>query len=696
MSILDVWRKRLAKPDPLGPVKIDEDALARGAEIEEYNVGEPSEALSLALKELKKDPAHYGAGLRGRWTRRLAEFLGMPKDVENKVFHYKICYSKCTPESAEEGDTSDNGIEDEGDATLAEIVQDAHRRGINHRRRGDSTRWWESDWNTEDYETGEEGQFTLHVDDLTAYEFSLINQMLGGPQEIPQPKTKFTPEQLDRAPCTPFEVPAVRPQERQQKLDALLERWQAEADPAKKSQIEQQIRSLSASVFGRWLLRRAAPDTKDAVTRVVANYKRDRAMGLDHDDAVMHAIGGYVALVSLRRQMAGQPAVEEAEIAELRARVEEALAAGGQERVIAHAVGMVRTANDAKRDYSCVMVNITDPKLKKAFSEITAMVEDDDVYDPPEDEKYGRESHFHATCKYGLHTGEVDDVRPLIEGFGPIEAKITGVSFFRKDDKDYDVLKFDMESEDLARLRKKIEGALENTDEHKEFHCHATIAYLKKGRAEKYCDDAVFAEKAEAKLSSAWDGAKGSGLVFDSVCFSDKDGKKTEIACSEKTASQRWLLHLAKKSRRERQEAKHPDLKRESDLIAENKKKPEAKKPHDFKEAKWTHPNGHPRCLICGGESIIGGRCNVTPSAKDYADFEKELDAEFPGRVERREKEKREAAAAFDRGEITHADFRARLAMTDGSERLLASFWAGAITQADLDQGLLRLRRARP
>lgn len=42
----------------------------------------------------------------------------------------------------------------------------------------------------------------------------------------------------------------------------------------------------------------------------------------------------------------------------------------------------------------------------------------------------------------------------------------------------------------------------------------------------------------------------------------------------------------------------------EAEIIRENKKKPEAYKPHKFKQAQWTHPNGHPRCLICGDEPV--------------------------------------------------------------------------------------------
>ena len=45
-----------------------------------------------------------------------------------------------------------------------------------------------------------------------------------------------------------------------------------------------------------------------------------------------------------------------------------------------------------------------------------------------------------------------------------------------------------------------------------------------------------------------------------------------------------------------------------------NKQKPNAKKSHRFKPAKWTHPNGHPRCLICGSEEPVGGRCKMSAS----------------------------------------------------------------------------------
>ena len=52
----------------------------------------------------------------------------------------------------------------------------------------------------------------------------------------------------------------------------------------------------------------------------------------------------------------------------------------------------------------------------------------------------------------------------------------------------------------------------------------------------------------------------------------------------------------------------------ETARINENKKKLEANEPHEFKPAKYTHPNGHPRCLICGDEESIGKVCNMPES----------------------------------------------------------------------------------
>lgn len=51
------------------------------------------------------------------------------------------------------------------------------------------------------------------------------------------------------------------------------------------------------------------------------------------------------------------------------------------------------------------------------------------------------------------------------------------------------------------------------------------------------------------------------------------------------------------------------EFERESETIRENRKKAAATRPHKFKAATWTHPNGHPRCIVCGCEERVGGVC---------------------------------------------------------------------------------------
>src|SRR5574340_25379 len=50
-------------------------------------------------------------------------------------------------------------------------------------------------------------------------------------------------------------------------------------------------------------------------------------------------------------------------------------------------------------------------------------------------------------------------------------------------------------------------------------------------------------------------------------------------------------------------------IEEENRLIRKNMQMPQAHGRHDFKPAKWTAGNGHPRCLVCGDEEPEGGVC---------------------------------------------------------------------------------------
>lgn len=63
----------------------------------------------------------------------------------------------------------------------------------------------------------------------------------------------------------------------------------------------------------------------------------------------------------------------------------------------------------------------------------------------------------------------------------------------------------------------------------------------------------------------------------------------------------------------------------ETEKIKAAKLLPASSARHAFKAAVWTHPNGHPRCKVCGQEEKIGGVCNGDPTraeAQAWADRE--------------------------------------------------------------------------
>ena len=67
--------------------------------------------------------------------------------------------------------------------------------------------------------------------------------------------------------------------------------------------------------------------------------------------------------------------------------------------------------------------------------------------------------------------------------------------------------------------------------------------------------------------------------------------------------------------------ARQASYDKETASIRERAKTPEAQQPHTFQAAEWTHPNGHPRCKVCGDKERTGGMCDgvVVKYAPDQA-----------------------------------------------------------------------------
>lgn len=117
-------------------------------------------------------------------------------------------------------------------------------------------------------------------------------------------------------------------------------------------------------------------------------------------------------------------------------------------------------------------------------------IDPEDVYknDSGEGRKFGLEDNFHVTLLYGLHDGvSLQEVKSALKGikFGPIV--LHNLSKF--DNPEYDVLKFDVrypdkEGDFLSKAHNSLKK-LPNSDEYSKYHPHATVAYLKKGEAQK-------------------------------------------------------------------------------------------------------------------------------------------------------------------------------------------------------------------
>jgi 2'-5' RNA ligase len=131
----------------------------------------------------------------------------------------------------------------------------------------------------------------------------------------------------------------------------------------------------------------------------------------------------------------------------------------------------------------------------------------------------GRELQPHITVKYGIKSDDVADLREVLKGVPPIRARLGDVSLFKNPK--HDVLKIDVDSEDLQRVHELISNHFDNDDTWPEYRPHATIAYLKPGMGKNYLNLNQLA---------------GEELVFDYITFRDRKGQKHRIRLGEAPA----------------------------------------------------------------------------------------------------------------------------------------------------------------
>jgi len=119
---------------------------------------------------------------------------------------------------------------------------------------------------------------------------------------------------------------------------------------------------------------------------------------------------------------------------------------------------------------------------------VTSMININDVYNEP---GYGIEDEPHVTVLYGLNNNitseEVFELIKKNKNLSPIKLSTNKISIFENED--FDVVKFDIDSDRMIELNKLLINKLSYKSDYPDYHPHMTIAYVKKGCGKKYVKD---------------------------------------------------------------------------------------------------------------------------------------------------------------------------------------------------------------
>lgn len=145
---------------------------------------------------------------------------------------------------------------------------------------------------------------------------------------------------------------------------------------------------------------------------------------------------------------------------------------------------LLNEVKNNREEYGCVLFDLKVDMDK--WKEIQDMIDQDDIYQGSSKvEGFGGEQKPHVTLLYGIHTDVPDeDVEKLIDEIKSPKIRLGKITSFEQ--KEFDVLKFDVESKDLMKLN-KVFKKLPHTETYS-YHPHTTLAYVKKGKAAEYIE----------------------------------------------------------------------------------------------------------------------------------------------------------------------------------------------------------------
>lgn len=139
------------------------------------------------------------------------------------------------------------------------------------------------------------------------------------------------------------------------------------------------------------------------------------------------------------------------------------------------------------RDYGFLMIGYEKPKF---IQELQDKIPFEELYTEEDNNDFGIEDETHVTLVPCLDKHLCCDVlKKHLKPLSKYPIILANISKFENDK--YDVLKCDVGSELLHQTNSDICSKFPTFTEFKDYHPHMTIAYLKKGMADKYCNDSI-------------------------------------------------------------------------------------------------------------------------------------------------------------------------------------------------------------
>ena len=192
-----------------------------------------------------------------------------------------------------------------------------------------------------------------------------------------------------------------------------------------------------------------------------------------------------------------------------------------------------RLAAGDNHDWGCLMIDFPEELAEKCKSWAKENVKDENLF---KDDGHGLETHIHTTVAYGIaQDTDRNKVKEFVESIkSPVKVELGKISKFDTNEK-FDVIKVEVESEELHKLHKRIEdeiGIPGNT--FPDYKPHLTLAYVLKNSSDDLIGEDPFA------------GEKFELTQFDYSCPEKKGEKDTY---SKYTINEEKKAHMNYKHR---------------------------------------------------------------------------------------------------------------------------------------------------